>query len=357
VDRALIEFRNVSKLYGRLEAVKGLSFKVERGEVLTLLGPNGSGKSTILKMIAGLETPTKGDIFFDGVKIKQGNVAEVRRRCTMIFQRTVLLRGTVFGNVAYGLRLRRLKEKEVGHRAEEALQIVGILGLKDRNVRSLSGGEQQRLSIARALALNSEVLLLDEPTANLDPESLSVVQETLSWLNRETDTTIVMATHNILQARELSERLVLLERGEVIKSGGPSALFLTPSSEFERFVITENIFTGISSIVEGISNIDIGGGLDVKATFSRPGRVAIQVRPENIIISKRWVESSARNQFEGSIIAVEDLGPVVKLKVDAGKVFTVQITRKSFTEMGLNLGSEIFLTFKASAVRLIQRPP
>jgi len=348
----MIEVRGVSKRYGEVEALRGVSLKVGRGEALTIVGPNGSGKTTLLKIMAALERPTGGEVYFDGVKIGEGNAALVRRRITMVFQRAVVLRGSVRDNVAYGLRLRGLPRAEVDRRVSEALEVVGLRGLEGRIARGLSGGEQQRLSLARALALECDLLLLDEPTANLDPGSLSVVKETISWLNSETETTIVMATHNLLQAAELSERLVLLDRGEVVEAGRPGALLLRPSKEMARFARSENVFTGVSRLVEGISKIDIGG-VTIRAAFRRRGRATVHVRPEDIIVSKGPLESSARNRLRGRITAIHDLGPVVRLKVDAGRVFTVQITRKSLAEMELNVGSEVYLTFKASSVQLI----
>lgn len=349
----MIELRGVSKQYGDVTALRNVSLTVRRGEVLTIVGPNGSGKTTLLKMLAVLEWPTRGEIYFDGVKVDESNAAKFRRRSTMVFQRTVVLRGSVRDNVAYGLRVRALPPSEVDKKVGEALEVVGLRGLEGRDAKGLSGGEQQRLSIARALALGCDLLLLDEPTANLDPESLSVVKETISSLNRETETTIVMATHNLLQAQELSERLVLLDRGEVLEAGHPGTLLIEPSREMARFARSENVFTGISRTVEGISHIDVGGGVEITATFSHLGRVVIHLRPEDIILSKGRLESSARNAFKGRVIAVEDLGPVVRLRVDAGRVFTVQITRRSLAEMGLSMGSEVYVTFKASAVQLI----
>ncbi len=350
----MIELREVSKRYADMEALKSISLGVRRGETLTIVGPNGSGKTTLLKILAILERPTGGEVYFDGVRIDESNAAQFRQKSTMVFQRTIVLRGSVYDNVAYCLSLLGLSREEMNRRIREALGVVGLSGMERRNARKLSGGEQQRLSLARALALDRDLLLLDEPTANLDPESLSVVKETIVQLGRETEMTIVMATHNLLHVEELSDRLVLLDRGEIVETGPPSTLLLTPSKEMARFARSENIFTGIASAVEGISYIDIGGDVEVKAAFERSGRIAIHIGPEDIILSKDWVETSARNEFRGRIIAVEDLGPIVRLKVDVGRVFTVQITGKSFTEMDLNLGSELYISFKASAVQLIQ---
>jgi len=348
----LIELRGVYQSYGDVEAVRGVTLRVERGEMLSLVGPNGSGKTTLLRMMAALETPLRGEVVIDGIKLTGDTMAELRRRCTMVFQRPVILQGSVFDNVAYGLRLRDLSGAETGKSALDALETVGLGELKDRKARGLSVGEQQRLSLARALALGCEVLLLDEPTANLDPLSLAVVLETLGRLRREADTTIVMATHNLLKARELSDRLALLDMGRVVEAGSPDELFASPSREMAGFARSENVFAGTVEIVEGISHVDIGG-VTVVAAEAAPERATVHVRPQDIILSLEPLRTSARNMFKGTIRSVEDLDALVRLEIDVGRVFTVQITRRSFREMGLNVGSEVYIAFKASSVTLI----
>ncbi|MGD2200689.1 MAG: ABC transporter ATP-binding protein [Candidatus Bathyarchaeota archaeon] len=347
----MIELHGITKRYGEVDALRGVSFTVERGEALTLLGPNGSGKTTLLRIIAGLETNTMGEVFFDGVKVDGKNFPEVRRRITMVFQRTVILKGTVSSNVEYGLRVRGFKESEITQRVREALTTVGLEGLRDRRSSELSGGEQQRLSLARALALGCEVLLLDEPTANLDPESLSIVKDTIGMLRRRDDVTVVMATHNLEQAEELSDRIVLMDRGEVVEIGEPCSLFVEPSPEMARFTRSSNVFTGDSSMIDGVTHVDIGEGIVVRAAFSGEGRSTIHVRPGDIIVSSHLMESSARNNLKGRITRIEDLGRIVRLDVDVGRTFKVQITHKSLGEMGLNVGQEVYLTFKASSVQ------
>jgi molybdopterin-binding protein len=346
----LIVLNGVSKLYGDVTALRDVSLKVERGELLTVLGPNGSGKTTLLKILGSLETPSKGDVLFDGVRVGRENAEEVRRRATMVFQRTVLLRGNLKTNVAYGLRLRGIPEDEVERRVGEALELVGLEALTERQVKDLSGGEQQRLSLARALVLACEILLLDEPTANLDPESLAIVKGVIRRL-KEGGTTIVLATHNLEQAEELSERLLLLDRGEVVEWGRPEDLFMEQSSEMARFARSENVFTGESRMVSGVAHIDIGGEVIVRGAFSREGQATIHVRPEDIIVSREKMESSARNNILGAIVGIEDHNSIVRLRVDVGRVFTIQITRRSLIEMGLNVGQEVYITFKASSVQ------
>lgn len=347
----MIELTGVSKLYGDVAALRDVSLKVERGEILTVLGPNGSGKTTLLKILGGLERPSRGEVLFDGVRIGGDNAEEMRKRATLVFQRTVLLRGTIRNNVAYGLRLRDIPDKDIERRAREAIELVGLEALADRQAKDLSGGEQQRLSLARALVLDCELLLLDEPTANLDPESLAIVKDVIRKLN-EGGTTVVLATHNIEQARELSERLLLLERGEIVEAGRPQDLFLDQSYEMARFARSENVFTGESRMVNGVAHIDIGG-VEVRGAFSRRGSVTIHVRPEDVIVSRELVKSSARNNLHGTIVGIEDRDSIIRMKVDVGKVFTVQITRRSLVEMGLNVGHEVYITFKASSLQLL----
>jgi len=348
----LIELTGVSKLYGDVTALRDISLKLERGEILTVLGPNGSGKTTLLKILGGLERPSSGEVLFDGVRVGGDNAEEMRKRATLVFQRTVLLRGTVRNNVAYGLRLRDIPDEDIERRAREAIELVGLEVLADRQAKDLSGGEQQRLSLARALVLDCELLLLDEPTANLDPESLAIVKEVIRKLN-EGGTTIVLATHNLEQARELSERLLLLECGEIVEAGRPQDLFLDQSYEMARFARSENVFTGESRVVNGVAHVDIGGGVEVRGAFSRRGSVTIHVRPEDVIVSRERMKSSARNNLLGTIVGIEDRDSIIRMRVDVGKVFTVQITRRSLVEMGLNVGHEVYITFKASSLQLL----
>ena len=349
----MMELVGVGKRYGEIEALNDVSLEVRRGEVLTILGPNGSGKTTLLKIMAALEAPTGGEILLEGVRLDEGNRAGLRRRSTMVFQRTVLLRGTVHDNAAYGLRQGGTESSEVDSRVSEALELVGLGTLADRRARTLSGGQQKRLSLARAIALDRDLLLLDEPLANLDPESLSIVREAIGGLYRDSEATVVMATHNLREAEAISDRLVLLEGGRIVEAGRAAELFGAPSTAMARFSRSENVFTGEASNVGGVSLVDIGGDVVVRAALAREGRTTIHVRPEDIIVSLSQIESSARNTLRGRIVGVEERGAVVRLRVDVGRVFTVQITRRSLDEMGLNVGSEVHLTFKASSVELL----
>jgi tungstate transport system ATP-binding protein len=346
--KALIELKGVTKCYGEITALDNVSLKVGEKEVFTVVGPNGSGKTTMLRIMASIDKPTSGETFLEGRKINDRNRGQARRKSTMVFQKTALFNTTVYKNVAYGLKLRGYPRKEIDEKVEEILSLVKLRGYEKRPAKKLSGGEKQRVSLARALVLNTNLLLLDEPTANLDPKNVSIIEETISRANREYDTTVIMATHNMFQAETLTSRVALLLGGKIARIGAPQEVLRGPSTKLASFARLENVFSGESEILrEGTSVVKVDDGVDMEAALRKSGKVTIFVRPEDIVVSKKTIPSSARNVFKGKIFEISDLGAVVKLRVDAGKEFVVQITKRSFLEMQLNVGSTVFLTFKA----------
>lgn len=352
--KTLIELKDITKCYGEITALDDISLKVREKEVFTVVGPNGSGKTTMLRIMASIEKPTSGETFLEGRKINDKNRIQARRKSTMVFQKTALFNTTVYKNIAYGLKLRGYSREEIDEKVKETLSLVKLRGYEKRPAKKLSSGERQRVSLARALVLNTNLLLLDEPTANLDPKNVSIIEETISRANHEYDTTVVMATHNMLQAEVLTNRVALLLGGKIAQIGAPQEVLRGSSTNLASFARLENMFSGESEILrEGTSVIKVNDGIEMEAALRKSGKITVFVRPEDIIISKKTISSSARNVFEGKIFEISDLGPIVKLRVDAGKEFVVQITKRSFGEMRLNVGSTVFLTFKASSVHLV----
>jgi len=352
--KTLMELENISKVYGNVTVLNLINLDIVEGEVFSLLGPNGSGKTTLLRIMACIEKPTSGEMRFKGVKVDEGNINDVRLKTTMVFQKTALFNTSVYKNIAYGLQLRGYSKREIDEKVKEVMKTVRLEGYGKRPAKKLSGGEQQRVALARALALDTDVLLLDEPTANIDPKNISIIEEVLSRFNKERKTTMVIATHNMFQAETLTNRVALLLGGKIAQIGAPQEILRIPSINLASFVRLENVFSGNSKILEeGTSVIEVDDGVEIEAALRKSGKVTVFVRPEDIIVSKKTMPSSARNVFKGKIVEVSDFGPVVKLRVDAGKEFVVQITKRSFVEMQLNVGSTVFLTFKASSVHLI----
>jgi len=351
---SIAELRNVTKVFDGKTALQNINLKSNQGEILALLGPNGSGKTTLLKILAFLEKPSKGEVYFFDEKITWRNMERARLESTMVFQKTVLFSTSVYKNVAYGLKLRKTPEKNITEEVNRALRLVRLEGFGKSHARKLSGGEQQRVALARALALNTKLLLLDEPTANLDPKNASIVEEIIVTANNELKTTIVMATHNMFQAKNLPHRIALMEDGKISEVGTSTEIFGRLSKTLASFATVENTFAGTAKISEdGSTLIDVGNGVQIVAVAKNVGEVSVFVSPEDIILSKSRFESSARNMFKGKIVEILDLGSIVRLKVDIGKPITVQITKRSFNEMGLNLNTEVFLAFKASSVQII----
>jgi tungstate transport system ATP-binding protein len=348
------ELRGLTKEFDGITALQDVDLQIVDGEIFTVLGANGSGKTTLLKIMALIEKPSRGEILLHGERVTEKNLRLMRLQTTMVFQKTILFTSTVHDNIAYGLRIRKAKKERIRDEVSRVLQIVGLQGFEKRQARKLSGGEQQRVALARALALNSKFLLLDEPTANLDPLNASIIEEVINKVNHEAGTTILMATHNMFQAKGLSTRVALIERGRITEIGAPGEIFGDFSRSLASFGAAENIFRGVSEMAQdGTTSIDIGSGIHVAATFHRVGEVSIFINPKDIIVSRYRFESSARNFLRGQIIEVKDMGAIVKVKVDVGKPFIAEITKRSFSEMKLNVYKEVYLTFKASSVQVL----
>jgi molybdopterin-binding protein len=350
----LAELKNLTKRFGERTVLDNITLQIQEGEILGLLGPNGSGKTTLLKALAFLLKPDAGEITFRGETVTEKNVEWMRLESTMVFQKTMLFNTSVYNSVAYGLRIRKMPKNKIDEEVNKALRLVRLEDFEKRQAKKLSGGEQQRVALARALVLKTKLLLLDEPTANLDPKNASIIEEVIATANRELKTTIVMATHNMFQAKSLPHRIALIEDGRISEVGTSTEIFGRLSKTLASFAAVENTFAGTAKISEdGSTLIDVGSGVQIVAVAKNIGEVSVFVSPEDIILSKSCFTSSARNMFKGKIVEISDLGSVVRLKVDVGKTFTVQITKRSFNEMGLNLNTEVFLAFKASSVQII----
>ncbi len=354
--RLLIETRNLSKFYNGTEALKNVNLEVDRGEVLAIVGPSGSGKTTLLRLLNLLEAPTAGKIFFDGVDTacSYNDQLALRRRMGMVFQQAVLFNETVYENVAYPLKIRGYSKETSDPKARDALKLVGLSGFEKKRAADLSGGEAQRVALAQAMISEPELLLLDEPTVNLDPRNVSIIESVILKVNRERGTTILIATHNMLQAEQLATHVAVLREGELTEIGTAKEIFRKPSDFLAGFGRVLNVFTGQSQLTgAGTTMIDIGGGVKIEASTTKTGSITVFIRPEDIIVSKNPIVSSARNMLKGKVEEILDLDQLVQLKIGTPKQFTVNITKRSFQEMRIELGSDIYINFKASSVHVV----
>ncbi len=222
----LYQLTNVAHAYGERQVLQIDTLDIRQGEILALVGPSGAGKSTLLRLLNFLETPTHGRIQFQN-QASQPMPLHLRRRVTTVFQRPFLLNRSVSANVRYGLRLRGRRDHT--HAVEKALEQVGLHEMARQPARTLSGGEAQRVALARALVIQPDVLLLDEPTANLDPQNVALIEKIITQLNQEQGTTLVLVTHNIFQARRLAQRAALLMNGRLIETAAANDFFHHPT--------------------------------------------------------------------------------------------------------------------------------
>ena len=231
---AFLEVRDLGKSIGMAEILKGIDLSVERGEILGVIGPTGSGKTTLLRLVNLLDEPSSGSILFDGAEVSRRPEKEklaARRKMAMVFQKPVMFKASVQENVSFGLRMRgREAAEEIRKRVKEALAAVGLSGYEARDANTLSGGEMQRIALARALVLQPELLLLDEPTANLDPRSAASIDCILHSLAGGR-TAVILATHNMRQCHNLAGRVAVLQKGRLAAQGRAEEIFRSRAGE------------------------------------------------------------------------------------------------------------------------------
>ena len=306
----------------------------DAGRVHVLVGPNGAGKTTLLRVLAGLQHPQAGSVEILGCELSRLRGRErllAMRKVSMCFQKPYLFAASVRRNVEYGLRARRLSRAERDGRVRAVMTSMELTGLEGRNARSLSAGEAQRVSLARVLALQPELVLLDEPAANVDQVVRPRVEQAIINL-AGSGRTVVVATHDPEQAYRLSARVVRLERG-----------MLAPPA-------VENLIEGEVMECEGAPVLAAANGVRIRVVTGRRGFVRAAVRPTDIIVSTLPVVSSARNCIPGRLVGLSETGSIAVLRVDAGLTLAAHITKESFAALGVTLDSKVFLTFKASAV-------
>ncbi len=338
------------------------SLRVLPGEVLVVIGPNGSGKTTLLLCLALLLKPVEGTISYLGQPVRNGSaVLQLRRRIAVVFQEPLLLNTTVWENVALGLRLRGISGNEAKDRTERWLERFGIASLARRQAKTLSGGEAQRTSLARAFALQPEVLFLDEPFAALDTPTRQALVEDFEKVLAETKVATVMVTHDRSEALALANRVAVLMGGNIRQVGSPQEVFSSPADEdVAGFVGVENIWRGVvSSQGGGIASVSIGQQqIDAVSDLLAGSNTTVCLRPEDVTISvpaPQAGHSSARNQLLSQIVKVFRQGPQVRLTVDCGFPVIALITQRSYEDLGLGVGQKVTVSFKASSIHLIPR--
>src|SRR4030043_1848484 len=337
------------------------SFSIGKGEILSLIGPNGAGKTILLQTLSYLLRPFEGKNFFRGKKIEANHsVLEYRRKLAMVFQEPLLFDTTVFNNIASGLKIRGMRRNEIRDRVMEQLSLFGIGHLSDRSAKTLSGGEAQRTSLARAFALRPEILLLDESFSSLDPPTHDSLIEDLEHILQQTRTTAIFATHDRLEALRLSDLLAAVNEGKILQIGSPEKVMNYPVNEWvASFVGVETILTGKVIKRNGGTFVASIEGQEIEAVGDAhlgEGGV-LCIRPENVTLSTRSSQegTSARNVFMGKILKIAPLGLYQKVQLHCGFPLVAYVTTHSLEELLLEEGREVRASFKATAVTVIRK--
>lgn len=230
----IFRVENLAKNFGKTEVLNNIDLEIKKGEIFAIMGPSGVGKTTFLRILNLFEKPTKGKISFKGILLDHESREvkdRARSKMSMIFQTPVVFNTSVFNNVAFGLNIRKEEKNIIEKKVRNALGLVGLDGKEKQNALTLSGGEAQRMAFARAVVYDPDVLLLDEPTANLDPVNVSRIEDIIKKIRDEQNTTIIMATHNIPQVRRIAHRVGILLNGELIEVNTKEKIFKNPEDE------------------------------------------------------------------------------------------------------------------------------
>ncbi|HEY8818942.1 MAG TPA: ABC transporter ATP-binding protein [Candidatus Limnocylindrales bacterium] len=356
----MIEFRDVTKRYGTLVANDHVSFTVERGEMLTLLGPSGCGKTTALRCLTGYSRPDEGRIFIDGRDVT--NLPTYKRNLGMVFQNFALFpHMTAFGNVEFPLKVRSVRPDERRTRAEAALRMVRLDKLAARYPRQMSGGQQQRVGLARALAYEPTVLLLDEPLSNLDAKLREEMRFEIKELQKRFGITAVYVTHDQSEALALSDRVAVMNAGQVEQIGTPEEIYAAPRSRFVAdFIGLSNFLAGsLVGTDEGFSRVVVGGGQVLARSHPEVQNeqdVIVFVRPNEIALLPRGAATSPPdadghvvNEFDARVEQATYLGDRMdyRVRIDGGESIRVQ-SESRFAE-----GAEVTVRFLADHAQVM----
>jgi tungstate transport system ATP-binding protein len=335
--------------------------EVHAGEIVAVIGPNGAGKSTLLRVMGLLERPTTGKVFFRATEATPDKALAMRRRMASVFQEPLLLNATLYDNASLGLKLRGLRRDQIDKRLRPWLERLGIAHLESRQARTLSGGEARRTSLARALVLDPELLLFDEPFSALDPMTREALLLDLQAILRETGITTVMVTHDLHEAELLGTRIGVLIQGRLLQLASNREVFARPASdEVAAMVGADNRIPGVVlEVADGMTALRINGGV-VKAVgdFKAGARVALCIRPEDISVFRVGEAQKCSvevNHIKAKVGRISPWMAQYRIVLQSGdERFIALVSKSSFTELCLKEGEDVLASFRPTAVHVIQ---
>ncbi len=359
MSEPLVTFRNVEKRFGEFVAVRDMTLDIEAGEFLAIMGSSGCGKTTTLRMLAGLERPTSGEIRIDGRLMN--DVKPHERDTPLVWQSLALFPFlTARENVEFGLKMRGVASTERKKRALDWLDRMQIGEFADRNVETLSGGQKQRVALARSLVMEPRMLLLDEPLSALDANLVIRMQGVLTQLQKDLGITFVYVTHSQSEAFAMADRVVIMSQGDIAQTGTPKDIYRAPANRFvAEFVGRNNILTGR---VEGVGEDGVmiatpSGRFTAKPpeTVPEAGReVSFVVSADLVTLSA--TEPGAVNKVRAKIISEEFIGSVVTLFLEAGdgQEFKVQMQERALVGLDVTAGAELWLSWEAENAHILE---
>ncbi|MEM2071025.1 MAG: tungstate ABC transporter ATP-binding protein WtpC [Archaeoglobaceae archaeon] len=343
----LLKVEDLSKSWKDF-SLKRINFEIQKGEYFVILGPSGAGKTLLLEAIAGIFIPDSGRILLNGEDITEK--PPEKREIAYIPQNYGLFdHMKVFDNIAYGLKVRKFAREEIRKQVEEIAKVLDIKHLLDRKVKNLSAGERQRVAIARAIVISPQVILLDEPFSNLDVNLKNKLLREMKRWRRELNFTAIHVTHSFDEALSLGDKLGIMMNGKMDQVGEVKEVFSKPKTEdIARFLGYENILEGHA---EG--KILYSENIKIELPQEFYGRVRVMIPPQNILISKNMIFSSARNNFKAIVEEFEDLGALIKLKLRVNGIkLAAHLTKASFVDMGIKEDEEVYVSFKSTAIHV-----
>ena len=343
---AILKVKNLNKYFGKVKAVQDVTFEATEGKVLSLLGPSGCGKTTTLRCIAGFENPDRGEIYLDDRKITY--VPPEKRGIGMIFQNYALWpHMTVYGNLAFGLQIRKVPRDEITKKIKKVLDMVQLEGYENRYPRQMSGGQQQRIAMARALVFEPEIMLLDEPLSNLDAQLREEMRFEFTELQRKLGITAIYVTHDQAEALVISDKIVILDQGKIVQSGSPKEIYSDPKNKFVAgFIAVTSFINGrIDSFTEEKKKVIVKTddslvihGFNNSFDIGQKVSVAMRMNVIKFIQDENKSDKNTVNIFKGKIIQSSYLGNIIDYKI---KVGNWEVRTNSDAKYNFKVGEEV----------------